>query len=366
MRNRALVSLSFLLVWACGPAPECQSAAECDDNNACTVDSCSASACVNEAVSVDDQIDCTDDACDPTNGNISHTPNNALCNDSVGCTNDICQAATGCQNTPDNNLCNQDQTCDPLNDCQNNQNSPTLTAITPDDGLASADTPNVVITGTNLLANATVTVAGINVPTANCNYAQVPTQITCTIPASNNVTRGDVVVTNPDTQSATISNGWTFTGALNETDQAGEADFCDLQFPFATTTTVGAESIQIFGQIFEAGLTDTTVGAAAPGILAELGFGPLGANPITDPNWLFSSTQFNGELGLNNNNDEYFGVLKIQTTGTFSYTYRFSLDGGLNFTYCDQGPDAGGDGGSGSNGGLTFEANNLGTITIIP
>jgi hypothetical protein len=154
-------------------------------------------------------------------------------------------------------------------------------------------------------------------------------------------------------------------GVLNETNVAAEADFCDIQFPQTTSASAGAPSEQIFGQIFEAGRTDLTTGGPAPGILAELGYGPAGTDPRTSTAWIFHPVVFNVEAGLSNNNDEYGGTLTIPTSGTYAYVYRFSFDGGANVTYCDSGPDAGGDGGSGSNGGLTFEPTQLGVITVL-
>jgi hypothetical protein len=240
-----------------------------------------------------------------------------------------------------------------------------ITSIVPNDGLSTVTTP-VVITGSDLGPSAAITFAGVSVPAANCNFTGSPTVITCNIPPGTIALRGDVSYANaPDSGNSTGTsfNGWTYTGVLNETNVGPEADFCDIQFPFATTTTVNVPSELIFGQIFEGGVTDFAVGFPAANITAELGVGPLGADPTVAPGWVFFSTQFNVETGINNNNDEYKGTLTIPVAGVFSYTYRFSIDG-INFTYCDQGPDAGGDGGSGSNGGLTFESNRLGTITV--
>jgi len=46
----------------------------CDDASACTTnDTCVDGACKGTAVAVDDQLTCTDDACDPATGNVSHT-----------------------------------------------------------------------------------------------------------------------------------------------------------------------------------------------------------------------------------------------------------------------------------------------------
>jgi MYXO-CTERM domain-containing protein len=145
---------------------------------------------------------------------------------------------------------------------------------------------------------------------------------------------------------------------LNETDLPAEADYCVIQFPTSLSTSAGVASASIYGQIFEAGRTDTTVGGPAPGILAELGYGPVGSDPRTSPAWAFHATTFNIETGSGNNNDEYVGTLTIGATGTYEYAYRFSFDAGASFTYCDTN-------GAGSNGGLTFEPGMLGAITVL-
>ena len=98
---------------------------------------------------------------------------------------------------------------------------------------------------------------------------------------------------------------------LNETNLAGEADGCTLQFPSTITMGAGETSPEIFGRIFEAGVTDP-------------------ANTLT-----------------------------VLSDGLYSYTYRFSLDGGFGWTYCDLD-------GAGSGSGLTFDASQLGGMTVTP
>jgi hypothetical protein len=237
-----------------------------------------------------------------------------------------------------------------------------IASIVPNDGLVNVTTP-VVITGTDLGFAATVTFAGVEIPFANCNFLGTPTTITCNVPPGTLVSRGDVTYVNTADRggdTATVTNGWTYTGVLNETDASAESDFCNIQFPSTTTTTVGVPSAPIFGQLFEAGLTDVAVGFPAANVLSELGFALTGIDPTTTAGWIFNAAQFNVETGDGNtNNDEYQGTLTIPTAGTFSYAYRFSIDGGLNFTYCDTN-------GAGANAGLTFETANLGQITVNP
>jgi hypothetical protein len=149
----------------------------------------------------------------------------------------------------------------------------------------------------------------------------------------------------------------TLPGVLNETDLPAEADYCVLQFPSTLSVSAGVASMTIYGRIYEGGLTDTTVGGPAPGITAELGYGPAGTDPRTSTAWVFHATVFNVETGTGNNDDEYMGTLTIPAAGSYAYTYRFSFDGGANVTYCDLD-------GAGSNGGLDFSPTQLGAATV--
>jgi hypothetical protein len=117
---------------------------------------------------------------------------------------------------------------------------------------------------------------------------------------------------------------------------------------------VNVPSALIFGRIFEDGITQPN--GADPSILAEVGLGPSASDPRAVSTWIFSGAQFNTQSG---NDDEYMQTLTSPAAGTFSYTYRFSRDDGLTFTYCDLN-------GAGSNGGLDFETGQLGVLTVTP
>ncbi len=322
---------------------ECESVGQCDDADACTVDACDAGTCENIAVELEDGFDCTLDACDPATG-VTHTPMDMACDDLVDCTDDECSVDTGCANTPNASNCMPGEGCDGVAGCQ----ASTITSVFPNDGLATATTA-VTIVGTGLTTG-TISFDGI---AATCNFAGAPTTVTCNVPPSA-VGRGDVLYTNVSGAAATLVDGWTFTGVLNEDDVADEADYCNLQFPTTTSSSAGQPSDTIYGRIFESGKTDVTAGGPASGIIGEVGYGPNASNPTTSAGWRFQPATFNLEIG---NDEEYLGTITIPAAGSYAYTFRFSLDGGLNFTYCDSN-------GAGSNGGLTFEANSLGAITV--
>ena len=89
----------------------------CDDGNACSVnDSCRNGLCSRGApISCDDVDTCTVDACGPTIGCVHLS----ACDDRNPCTADTCDAVTGCKNTvlpngtacPDRNPCNGTEVC---------------------------------------------------------------------------------------------------------------------------------------------------------------------------------------------------------------------------------------------------------------
>ena len=109
----------------------------------------------------------------------------------------------------------------------------------------------------------------------------------------------------------------------------------------------------IYGRIFEAGTTEAP--GAAPNVLAEFGYGPAAWTPLTqNANGGFLATTYNVQAM---NDDEYQISFTAPAIGMYRYVYRFSLDNGLNFTYCDTD-------GAGSNAGLDFSDASAGLMTV--
>jgi len=96
---------------------------DCDDGNACTLDSWDPveEACVYAPVDCDDSIVCTMDTCDPVTGCVN-TPDDAACDDGDACNGvETCGPVTGCvAGTPlvcdDGDACTDDS-CDPATGC---------------------------------------------------------------------------------------------------------------------------------------------------------------------------------------------------------------------------------------------------------
>lgn len=88
----------------------CTTAADCNDNDACTTDACNAGTC-------------------------SHTP--ITCNDNNACTTDSCNSASGCVFTPvsDGTSCSDGNACNGAESCQGGNCTPG-TPLNCDDGLA--------------------------------------------------------------------------------------------------------------------------------------------------------------------------------------------------------------------------------------
>ncbi len=141
---------------------------------------------------------------------------------------------------------------------------------------------------------------------------------------------------------------------VNESGQPAEADYCVVQFPSTSITVqTGAAAPLVYGRIFEAGVTSPA--GAAPGITAEVGYGPASINPEWQSGWQFFAASFNVQVG---NDDEYQASFTAPAAGDYRYAYRFSQNG-LDWTYCDAN-------GAGSNASLVFETTQLPTLTVTP
>jgi len=102
----------------CVEVAACASAAECDDQDACTLDSCDPLlGCTHAAVGCDDQDACTADTCDPATGCVHPQ---VACDDGDPCTTDTCDPATGCAHAQvacdDGDVCTTDA-CEPASGC---------------------------------------------------------------------------------------------------------------------------------------------------------------------------------------------------------------------------------------------------------
>lgn len=232
-----------------------------------------------------------------------------------------------------------------------------LQVLSPESAVATA-TVGLSFEGTDFTDFMTLELGGltraIDGTNSGCTF-QAPTRFTCGLPQPNPqaAARVDVRLTRrPEAPgSLTRTNGFTWTLPRNETDAPEEADYCNLQFPSQTSAPVGGASETIYGRIYHAAVTEAP--GANPQVIAELGYGPLGTDPRSNNSWVWRPATYNVQVG---NDDEYQGTLTPPRAGSFSYTFRFSLDGGLTHTYADLD-------GAGKNGGLMFSAAQLGLLS---
>jgi len=119
-----LCATTVLTLTGCTGVPECSTALQCDDGNACTTDVCNTNTQMcewtNIATSCDDNNACTIDECDVNTG-CKHTDVPAdYCDDQSVCTTDRCDPVAGCINQNitcnDDNACTDDF-CDPFRGC---------------------------------------------------------------------------------------------------------------------------------------------------------------------------------------------------------------------------------------------------------
>ena len=139
-----------------------------------------------------------------------------------------------------------------------------------------------------------------------------------------------------------------------------EINYCVVQSPKSAATQVNKATQVIYGQVFQMGLTDKYNNGPAPGIKAQLGYGPSNTDPRNSDAWKWLDTIPNPDPNYNwaLNNDEYQTTITPSQAGTFWYVFRFTVTNGAGYTYCDTV-------GNGSNNGLpAFDPAKSGVLTV--
>jgi IPT/TIG domain/Metallo-peptidase family M12 len=132
--------------------------------------------------------------------------------------------------------------------------APTVTSISPVSGLSTGGTA-VTITGTNFRTPAAVAFGDLGAGKAATGVVVVnPTTITATTPAHSAGLK-DVVVMNPDQQTGTLKNGYTYVAAVTATGISPNSG-----------TTAGGTPVTITGTSFVAPATVTLGGTAATAV----------------------------------------------------------------------------------------------------
>jgi hypothetical protein len=65
-----------------------------------------------------------------------------------------------------------------------------------------------------------------------------------------------------------------------------------------------------------------------------VGYGPPGSDPRSTPGWQWFPAWCDSQIG-SEDEDEFVATLTVPVAGTYSFTFRFSDDGGTYFAYAD-------------------------------
>ena len=219
-----------------------------------------------------------------------------------------------------------------------------LLDVTPDSGIEFGG-ETITLIGAGFTGATDARVGGVSCPA----FAVIDdTHMSCLTPA---LAPGEHDVTAVrGASTATLATGYRTTGE----DGAPGLAWCALQFPAATSTTVGAPTELIFGRVYKAGVTEP---AGPPvGINSQVGYGPSGSDPRNTPGWLWFEASWNPSCPDCGNDDEFMKSLSVDQAGNYSMVTRFSEDGGITYTFCDYSP--------GTSDG--FSAADLGVLIVNP
>jgi hypothetical protein len=134
-----------------------------------------------------------------------------------------------------------------------------------------------------------------------------------------------------------LMNGFSESEAATIEVQATSVGFCILQGPAAAQARPNEPSPPFFGRVFIEGVTDAPGEGA--GVRAELGVGPMGVSP-TRMDWTWTRATYDADApgpdGSPHGSDEYQATLTVAAPGLYDVAYRFSIDEGAHWVYCDR------------------------------
>jgi hypothetical protein len=114
-----------------------------------------------------------------------------------------------------------------------------------------------------------------------------------------------------------------YAGSPFAAEQTLTVFWANLEAPAALTAQPGMTTAAIYGQVSIGGLTNLPGQGA--GVVAELGYGPDGSDPMVDAGaWQWVPATYVGDAG---SSDRYAAALTVPTLGRYDYSYRYSLDG---------------------------------------
>ncbi|MDX9805384.1 MAG: alpha-amylase family glycosyl hydrolase [bacterium] len=111
-----------------------------------------------------------------------------------------------------------------------------------------------------------------------------------------------------------------------------------VQWPYVIDVTIGEAGEVVYGQIY---MSNGTTGGSVPqnsGWKAQLGVKKdvtSSEYPVISATWRWVDATFNSSY--TGNNHEYMAGFPMDKSGDFAYIYRFSLNNGESWWYCDKG-----------------------------
>ena len=137
-------------------------------------------------------------------------------------------------------------------------------------------------------------------------------------------------------------DGWYIDDVYIGEDTSTMVDWGNLDSPASVSTDVGVPTENIYGLVYEPGITDDEGPGA--GIIAQLGYGPDGSLPWVDA-WTWVDATYDSDV---DDKDKYFATLTVDTSGIYDYAYRYQLEGNSTWVYADlDGNDLGSEGSNG-------------------
>lgn len=224
-----------------------------------------------------------------------------------------------------------------LNGCSSPSTTGTVTVI---------PGPAVSVPAVTFCPGSSVTLAATATPSGGSFIWSPGGQTTSSISVNpGSTTNYTVNYTIPGCPAATATASATLINAL---------DWANIQTPNAATICAG-QTVNIFGQVNEAGLTN--LAGQAAGITVAYGISSTNTNPATWPATAWSAASYDPLSNVSPNNDGYMATIAGLAPGTYYYAFSYTYNGCT--VYGGYSPNGGGfwNGLTNVNGSITVTAN---------
>jgi len=214
-------------------------------------------------------------------------------------------------------------------DGENIAPAPYIESVHPGRGPLSGGTV-VEVNGGNFHVGAKVLFASRESPSVEVRNSSL---IVATTPPADAPGPVTLRVINPDGQSGELAGGFVYVESVGIT-------WCSIGEPLSVTITAGEQAGPFTGIVEAPGIT--SLEGQGAGVSAEAGFGPNGSDPGTNQDWLWVEASFeedcDGAVSGQMAADKYSALFSAVEPGSYDVAFRFSLDGGTTWTYCDSNP----------------------------